>query len=240
MKLHSIPESLYSKHRKSSRATHVFSIQHSFSTMNILQTPFCFLLGLTLILSCTKEQGDPVTATPDLKYLPKMRVKEFNQEVSKRSNFLSLDIDGNGFGDVSYQTYHVEDMALPGYKLKFYVGGSNLVSFPLHTGKNEQETLSLKKGDIIDNHSFLHPFAWTNYPFVLMATKFEPYFNKPAFWEGKWKDASHVYQAFRLEYPTGIYYGWVELSFNMADEKLIIHSAAISVEPGKGVTAGHR
>lgn len=51
-----------------------------------------------------------------------------------------------------------------------------------------------------------------------MATKAEPYFNKPTYWESDWTGVSHVYQGFRLEHPNGFYYGWVELSFDTTAE----------------------
>ena len=201
---------------------------------NCMRLCFYAVLFLSFFTSCKKEAAQKET----LFYLPKMAVKTFEKEISKRLNILSLDVDNNGFGDVTYQTYYNQDMNLPGYKLKFYASGSSLISFPLNANSQDQETLPLKKGDVIDKNSFAFPYQWTHQPFVLMATKAEPYFNKPIYWEGAWREASHIYQGFKLEYPTGVYYGWVELSFDTAAERLMIHKAAMSTELDKGVKAG--
>ena len=116
-----------------------------------------------------------------------------------------------------------------------------MIFFPIKYTDNGQETLILKKGDYIGEKSFNGMYPWTRQPFVLMATKSEPYFDKPISWEGQWKNLSHVYQAFCLVYPTGdSFFGWVELSFDTATEKLMIHAAGISTEAGKGVRAGYR
>lgn len=75
-----------------------------------------------------------------------MKIKVFEKAVSKRYNFLSLDMDDNFFGDMYYSTHYNEDMNLPGHKLKFYATGARLISLPLNANNLQQETLLLKKG----------------------------------------------------------------------------------------------
>jgi len=43
----------------------------------------------------------------------------------------------------------------------------------------------------------------------------------------------------QIERNGRLYNGWIELSFSTANEKLILHKAAISVEEGRTVRAGN-
>ncbi|MBO9564747.1 MAG: hypothetical protein J7621_18355, partial [Niastella sp.] len=58
------------------------------------------------------------------------------------------------------------------------------------------------------------------------------------YWEGAWKQVHHQYLAIQIVKDNKRYNGWVEVSFDTAGEKLVLHKAAISKEAEKAVIAG--
>ncbi|HEX7844899.1 MAG TPA: hypothetical protein VF476_03800, partial [Chitinophagaceae bacterium] len=62
--------------------------------------------------------------------------------------------------------------------------------------------------------------------------------NQPVYWQGPWKDVSHKFLAVQIVKNDLKYNGWIELTFDTANERLILHRAAISTEAGKEVKAG--
>jgi hypothetical protein len=62
--------------------------------------------------------------------------------------------------------------------------------------------------------------------------------NGTIYWEGAWKTASHHYFPFYIERNSKRFFGWIELSFSMALEKIIIHRIAVSEEAEKTIIAG--
>ena len=63
-------------------------------------------------------------------------------------------------------------------------------------------------------------------------------YDNPPYWEKEWKDVSHKFLAIQVKRDGKLYHGWIELSMDTVNSKLILHRAAIAKEAGRQVRAG--
>jgi hypothetical protein len=96
------------------------------------------------------------------------------------------------------------------------------------------ESPMLNKGDSISK--IYNGYDWWEVSFIVLAEKIID--NNGSRWDGLWKNADHKYLPIQVEKNQKLYHGWVELSFNTAEEKLILHKSAISTEADRTVKAG--
>lgn len=94
----------------------------------------------------------------------------------------------------------------------------------------------LNKGSLIAEDSFAD-YEWYNVSSLMLAQKVVTV-SSPPFWEGTWRQVKHHFLPVRLSSSNQYFYGWVELSFDTAGEKTILHRAGISRQPDKAVKAG--
>ena len=80
-------------------------------------------------------------------------------------------------------------------------------------------------------------FDWFGVSSIVLAEKLVP-LNEAPYWGGTWKEASHHFLPVQLTKEGKAYYGWIEISFDMSAEKLVLHNAAISSEGDKEIKAG--
>lgn len=62
--------------------------------------------------------------------------------------------------------------------------------------------------------------------------------SEPVHWAGLWKNATHRFLPVQIKRNGQFYNGWIEISFDILNEKLVLHRTAISTEPGREVRAG--
>lgn len=100
----------------------------------------------------------------------------------------------------------------------------------------EEETPALNKEDAI---TISNPpgFNWYNASSLVLAEKIIEETGL-AHWEGNWKNADHHYLPVQVRNKNLRYNSWVEVSFKMDSEELILHRAAVAVEAGRDVKAG--
>jgi hypothetical protein len=79
-------------------------------------------------------------------------------------------------------------------------------------------------------------YTWWEISAIVLAEKIITY--TESHWEGAWKNADHKYLPVQMKKQGKLYHGWIELSFNTTEEKLILHRSAISKEEDKDVKAG--
>ena len=113
------------------------------------------------------------------------------------------------------------------------VVGSFNTSLPVN-GNENIPVLALD--DVIPINNF-SGYNWYNAPGIVLSQKITGV-SAPAYWEGAWKDASHRFIPIQLKKNNLLYNGWVEVSFDKFQEKIILHQSAVSQQPGKSVLAG--
>lgn len=181
------------------------------------------------ITSCEKENNSkpPPSSHPEMRYTDLKNVSiKFGQQKS-------LDINGDNSIDLLFSTVLVGDPLFRRDKKRYYVNAS----FDVFSLVNEEEeTPVLNNDDSVTIRK--HPgFNWYNASSIILAEKIIEE-TGPAHWQGNWKNASHKYFAVRVRKNDLLYNGWIEASFETDTEELILHHAAIAVEPGKDIKAG--
>jgi hypothetical protein len=193
------------------------------------------LLTLLTINSCSKNTEQRVPEPDTLLIYQEL----YNQEVGLNDPPLIIDTDQNGKSDLIFSvaiTYNPTTGITEKSATVINLAGTYL---PIQTG---DPTPLLSYGDKIHQQYFTPPqYHWNNAWRTFMASKqLSPITSND--WKGLWVGASHKYIPFLIEWVLGApNYGWIEISFDTTQEKIILHKCAVSHtnEYNKVVKAGH-
>jgi hypothetical protein len=155
-----------------------------------------------------------------------------NQEM-KQNKPQFIDLDKNGSNDIGFATWFIGDPIEKEDEVLFFAASyehSNLLA-----GDNNNSPV-FKLGDTIPVGN-KGAYSWYQVAQIEMARK-NIGLQNPPYWELDWKQVSHKYLAIQVVRDNKRYNGWIELSFDTAGEKLILHKAAICKEANKAVIAG--
>lgn len=186
-----------------------------------------FILALPILLFTACDDKE-VTAPH-----PEMRYTELNNVSIKFGQHKMLDLDGDNTQDLLFSTVLIGDPIARVDKRRYFVSGA----FDAFSLVNvQEETPPLHNGDVI---TISNPagFNWYNASSLMLAEKIIEE-TGPDHWEGNWKNADHKFFPVQLRKNQLRYNGWVEVSFKTDTEEMILHRAAIAIEPGKDVKAG--
>ena len=186
------------------------------------------LLLFLVLQSCDK---DPATVIPSPLPMTMQYTDLHNVEVSP-GHPKAIDINQDGITDFSFGTLLVGDPVLVRDRVQYYAY-SKIGTYYL-SDANDQSPVLVKGNEI----SLQHPgYNWFEISAIVLAEKVIT-MTQPPFWQGLWKEADHKYLPFQVKKEGLLFHGWIELSFNMFTEKLILHKAAISKIAGVTVKAG--
>lgn len=193
------------------------------------------LLVLTLasilffLSACEKN---PVCEEPTAP-LPTMRYTDLQNFEIKYGTYKRVDVDGDGKTDFYFETLLLGDALGQRDRLQFYA--DSRVDTYLPVNENEQVPM-LSAGDWVKVE---HPgHTWYEISAIVLAEKVMP-LNGETYWDGMWKAASRKFLPIMIKKEGLHYYGWIELSFDTAAERMILHRAAIATEANKEVKAGY-
>ncbi len=187
---------------------------------------FTVLAGV-LFSSCRKK--DIVLPAP-----AEMNYVNFNDRVvAYQQPSVILDIDNNNENDLGFGVLLVGDPLLQQDKRQFRV--SSGIYTKLTVNSNE-ETPVMEKGETVFLSSF-NGYNWFEVSSIILVQRIEGVTGS-VFWTGNWKTASRKYLAFQLLKNSERYNGWIELSVDIAQGKIILHQAAYSKLPEKNIRAG--
>lgn len=186
------------------------------------------LLAFLLIMSGCRKHNDLNHDTP-----PAMTYTHFNDREINFNELFEIDLNHDNINDLYLYTRLIADPILHVDYRQYFFGSDIDTELPVN---NHEEAPMLSKGNNIDSTAF-GGYGWYNASEIVMAEKVISIDREPE-WRGLWKNASHKYLPLRVCVGDGIYYGWVELSFNIISEKIILHNVAICKEAGKAVKAG--
>ncbi|MGZ3845957.1 MAG: hypothetical protein ACXVBJ_16070 [Flavisolibacter sp.] len=191
---------------------------------------YLLLAIVTIVVACGKEKPPVPTVPPDSSD-PVMTYRDLQNKEVKYGQLQEIDVDGDGSKDIRFNVLLVGDPVLQRDRVQFYANSGikrNLLN------NSVDESPMLNKGDSISKK---HPgYDWWEISAIVLAEKIID--NNGSYWQGLWKNADHKYLPIQFEKDSKLYHGWVELSFNTTEEKLILHKAAISTEADKRVRAG--
>jgi hypothetical protein len=186
--------------------------------------------AVLLLSSCEKN---PVCEEPIEPAHPSMRYTDLQNFEVKYGTTKRVDVDGDGTIDYSFETLLVGDALGQRDRLQFYADSKIETYQPV----NESEQVpQLSAGDPV---KVQYPgYTWYEITAIVLAEKITPVNGTP-YWDGPWKAAAHKYLPIMIRKGGQRYYGWIELSFDTAAEKMILHRAAIAAVAEKEVKAGY-
>jgi hypothetical protein len=190
-----------------------------------------YLYALTALLLTTGCKKTTCVTLPE-PVDHKMEYLDLNDKAVSFNQSFSIDLDKDGSKDFSFSTLLVGDPILRRDYRQYYI--SSKFETYLQVNDNE-ETPVLQKGDTIAPTA-IEGFHWYNASHVVLAQKVIE--EDKTFWSGNWKNISHAYQPVSILKGNQTYYGWIELSFDTQNERIILHKAAMAKDAGVEVKAG--
>ncbi len=187
---------------------------------------FILLSSVVLIASCKKDDQPPA----DNKPMTYIDLKDSAVAFNRSAYF---DLDGDGQKDILFNTLLVGDAVNKLDKKQWYVTSSFTTNLPVSLSESIPV---LNMADSIPVANF-NGYNWYNASSIILAQKITGETGDP-YWQGDWKNATHRFIPVQVQKANGVYNAWVEVSFNTATEKIILHKAAISKKAGKAIAAG--
>jgi hypothetical protein len=145
----------------------------------------------------------------------------------------SFDLDNDGSKDIYFTTLLVGDPISKQDKKQWYVQSSFYTNLPVNAAASIP---MLSSQDDIPVNNF-GGYTWYNASNILLAQKVLSSTEAP-FWEGHWKAAQNRFIPIQINRGGKSYNGWVEISFSMNDQKVIIHRSGISKLENRTIKAG--
>lgn len=191
-----------------------------------------YLLAIPFILLACEKNKD---AEPEMEYrdLQNRQVK-YDQE-----GVQAIDIDNDNTADFLFVAGAVAGNGQQ--SITFQVSRNSQTRHRLYVlheeAKDYYVTPALSKGDAITPKNE-GGYQWEiAYPGVL-TVKVYVSSNNQTTWEGPWKEAQHKYLPIQIIKNNAYHNGWIEISVDQTNEKIILHRAAFSKEAEKDVKAG--
>ncbi|MBL0357102.1 MAG: hypothetical protein IPP72_09540 [Chitinophagaceae bacterium] len=188
-------------------------------------------LAAIVLVSCEKEnEHKPPVAIP----VPEMELIDLHDTAIRYGKPVTvIDLDGDNHSDLKFAVILVGDPILQQDKHQYTV--SSGVNSKLAVNSSEQAPV-MNKGTVIPLADF-NGYKWWLVSSVMMIQRIEN-MNGAIIWEGHWKDAVKKYLPFQLIKNNQRYNGWVELSVDVLQEKIVLHKIAVSKEAEREIKAG--
>jgi hypothetical protein len=181
-------------------------------------------------ISCKKED------TQQLPPEEKLEMEYFdlsNKEIKAFAPGFSIDVNHDGRNDLKFGTLLVGDPIEQVDKIQFFISTNIGICLPVN---NNENIPVLSTGDSIVLDDF-NGYQWFELSTIVLVQKVISD-NNPDSWDGAWKDVSHKFIPFQVKNSDKRYNGWIEISVDISNEKLILHKAAIGKTADKIIYAG--
>lgn len=201
---------------------------------NVLKAKF-FSLTLSLLFllsSCKKDNGSDNKVPSEIVIPPMEYYRNINQIVTPGSFGFRFDVDHDEKPDLLFNTRLVGDPIQGVDKVQFFVLSYPTTSLPVNSSERVPK---LTNGDSIPPSNF-GGYTWYRASSIVLAEKIIG--TNSFWWEGDWINTSHMILPFQTTRSGGNYNGWLELSFDSSNAQLIIHQAAICMQPSRTCYAG--
>lgn len=185
---------------------------------------------LPLLLSCRKEE---TARAPVVPVVETINIDLAQKEIKYGSPPVLLDFDNDGTRDFIFNVTLVGDPVLRVDKRKFMAGSGINTLFAVNAS---EQAPCMNKGDIIPLGNF-KGYEWNLVLSVVLVERWENTAGEIS-WFGNWKAAVKKYLPFQININNKRHIGWVELSIDIANQKVVLHKAAYTKEPEKAIKAG--
>lgn len=187
--------------------------------------PILAALLLLTMAACQKERRLSVPS-----HMHYINFKDIKIGFREGKNF---DLDGNGTVDIGFKVYVIGDPVLQMDKYRYCAASMIESNFPVN--KNDDVDIR-RNGDLIQTEN-TSDYEWFRVSLAVLAQK-NIGLNGPPFWTGVWKDVQHQYLPIQIMKEGKRFNGWVELSFDQAAEKIILHRSGVSTVAEIAIKAG--
>jgi hypothetical protein len=208
--------------------TFVETISHMILTR--LSMPALCMAVLTLA-SCSKTPlptPAPVPGTPAMSYL---NLNDLQIAYARPGK--AVDVNQDRSNDLYFGVELVGDPIAKVDKRQFVVISGFNTSLPVTA---DEQVMPLSKEEPIPVGNFNNA-NWYNASAIVLTERLET-IDGSISWRGAWLTASKKYLPIQLLKNNERYNGWVELSFDQANQHMILHQVAISQQPEAAVKAG--
>jgi hypothetical protein len=145
-----------------------------------------------------------------------------------------IDLNQDGTIDIIFGTMAVGDPVNQLDKWQYRIGSGIETRLAVNT---QEQVPMMNKGQRIPVQG-LDGYTWYEASgIVLMQKNISD--KLPVFWSGIWMNANRRYIPVQVKKAGKKYNGWIELSTDITQEKIILHKAAITKEPEKDALAGN-
>lgn len=187
--------------------------------MNKISTIFLLITIAILGQSCEKA---PVIEEPGPDFF--MQYTMLQDKEVKANQTQGIDIDADGNNDLVFEV--VENSDESGRSIRFNVSAFNEYSLLINDIKEKGcgITPALKQGDAIDIYGG-NDYQWKKPKTALLSETINTF--KQTICKGNWKNAKYKYLPIQRLHE-GYKNGWVEISIDETNGKIILHRAAVS------------
>jgi len=192
----------------------------------MFQKLFAPLLLFLWLSACNKKDNHSQPGDTIMDYV------ELGDREVKYGQPATIDLDGNGATELIFTTQLSGDPILEQDRLQFRVisgSGTSIYVIP------EEETPVWQRGERIG--SGYAGLNWSTATRAQLAEKIISLYGSTR-WAGRWKDVRNGFLPVRIIRNGEYHFGWIQLSFDISGDRLLLHRAAISRDPGKPVWAG--
>jgi hypothetical protein len=189
-----------------------------------------FLVAAVALISCTKDRTIPVATDPPAE----MIYKDLHEkEIRFAQPAYVIDLDEDKTSDLIFSVWLIGDPVLQQDKRQFRVSSGIHTNLAVNAA---EQVPALSKDDNIPLSNF-NGYSWYKVSSVILVQRIEDV-NGNISWDGTWKGTTKKYLPFQLLKNRQRFNGWLELSVDIANEKLLLHRIAISKNAEKEIKAG--
>jgi hypothetical protein len=196
---------------------------------SVMRKLFFAIIASLSFIACKKED---LQTNPPVDSHPQMLYKDLQNASVKYLQAKGIDVDNDGSTDFAFSVQLVGDPLLQRDRWQFIAHSG--VNRNLLNDANDNSPM-LNRMDAITKQ--MSGYTWYEISAIVLAEKIVT--NNGNYWDGVWKNADHKFLPIQLKKEGKYFHGWIELSFNAAEEKLVLHRSAISKEEEKTVKAGY-
>ena len=190
------------------------------------------LIATTLFLSCKKNDARriplPTDPAEEITY-----TDLHEKEIKYNEPATIIDIDQDNTTDLIFSVWLVGDPVLKQDKQQFRISSGINTSMAVNVN---EEVPAMVKNDLIPIANF-NGYNWFKVSSIILVQRIENE-NGVISWHGNWQGAVKKYLPLQLEKNNQRYNGWVELTVDTANQKLVLHRLAMSKKSEKNIKAG--
>lgn len=185
------------------------------------------VLAASTFISCSKDETSAPAAEMTYINLQDKAVKHFEP-----ATLIDLNQDGNT--DIIFGTMAVGDPVNQLDKWQYRIGSGIDTRLAVNT---QEQVPMMNKGQRIPVQG-IDGYTWYEASSIVLMQK-NISDKLPVFWSGIWVNANRRFIPVQVKKAGKKYNGWIELSTDITQEKIILHKAAITKEPEKDALAGN-